>query len=180
MVAIIGRKNSGKTTLVVRLAAELHHRGHRVMTIKHGAHTFNIDPESTDTYRHYHEGHAERVAMVAPDKFALVMRWSDEVSAEEIASTYMSDADIVLCEGFKRSALPKIEIHRIDVHDSPLYGADDPLHGEPQVDVSTYCAIVTDDDRLVTSLPTIRLDAEGWIEKLADFVEATIIDRRAS
>ena len=62
------------------------------MTIKHGAHTFNIDPQSTDTYRHYHEGHVERVAMAAPDKFALVMRWSDELSAEEIAARFMSDA----------------------------------------------------------------------------------------
>src|SRR4026209_680254 len=120
MVAIIGHKNSGKTTLLVRLAAELHRRGHRVMTIKHGAHTFNIDPASTDTYRHYHEGHAERVAMAAPDKLALVMRWSDELSAEEIASQFMADADIVLCEGFKRSDMPKIEIHRREAHASPL------------------------------------------------------------
>ncbi len=85
MVAIIGRKNSGKTTLLVKLAAELHRRGYRVMTIKHGTHTFNIDPATTDTYRHFHEGNAERVAMVAPDKFALVMRWSDERDAEEVA-----------------------------------------------------------------------------------------------
>jgi molybdopterin-guanine dinucleotide biosynthesis protein MobB len=173
MVAIIGRKNSGKTTLVVRLAAELHRRGHRVMTIKHGAHTFNIDPASTDTYRHYHEGHAERVAMVAPDKFALVMRWSDELSAGEIASRYMADADIVLCEGFKRSTLPKIEIHRREGHASPLLGSED------AADTSTYRALVTDDDRVVTHLPVIRLDVDGWLEKLAEFVENTIMGRSA-
>ena len=86
MVAIIGRKHHGKTTLAVRLAAELHDRGHRVMTIKHGTHTFNIDPSTTDTYRHYHEGHAERVAMVSPDKFALVERGAGELSAEELAA----------------------------------------------------------------------------------------------
>ena len=169
-MAIIGRKHSGKTTLVVRLAAELHRRGHRVMTIKHGAHTFNIDPASTDTYRHYHEGQAERVAMVAPDKFALVMRWSDELTAEDIASRYMSDADVVVCEGFKRSALPKIEIHRHDAHPSPLLGGSD-------VDAATYCALVTDDDRIVTDLPIIRLDTSAWLETLAAFVEAKIIDR---
>ena len=50
MLAIVGRKHSGKTTLVVRLAAELTRRGHRVMTIKHGHHTFNLDPSTTDTY----------------------------------------------------------------------------------------------------------------------------------
>ena len=170
MVAIIGRKNSGKTTLVVQLAAELHRRGHRVMTIKHGAHTFNIDPASTDTYRHYHEGHAERVAMAAPDKFALVMRWSEEMSAEEIASRFMSDADIVLCEGFKRSEMPKIEIHRREAHASPLLGS-------PDVDASTYRALLTDDDRVVTNLAVIRLDAAGWLENLAEFVEGDIMNR---
>jgi len=172
MVAIIGRKHSGKTTLVVRLAAELHRRGHRVMTIKHGAHTFNIDPSSTDTYRHYHEGRAERVAMVAPDKFALVVRWSDEMTAEEIAEKHMADADIVLCEGFKRSALPKIEIHRKDAHQAPLLGG-------AEADVTTYRALVTDDDRVVTNLPIIRLGADGWLEKLADFVELNIMNRSA-
>ncbi|HEX6941427.1 MAG TPA: molybdopterin-guanine dinucleotide biosynthesis protein B [Gemmatimonadaceae bacterium] len=170
MVAIIGRKHSGKTTLVVRLAAELHRRGHRVMTIKHGAHTFNIDPSTTDTYRHYHEGHAERVAMAAPDKFALIMRWSDELGPEEIATRHMSDADIVLCEGFKRSALPKVEIHRREAHESPLLGGE-------AVEASTYRAMVTDDDRVTTTLPIIRLDADGWLEKLADFVEVGIMNR---
>ena len=169
-MAIIGRKHSGKTTLVVRLAAELHRRGHRVMTIKHGAHTFNIDPSTTDTYRHYHEGHAERVAMVAPDKFALVMRWSDEVGPEEIASRYMADADLVICEGFKQSSLPKIEIHRREAHDAPLYAG-------PQVDSSTYRAIVTDDSRLAPAVPVIRLDSHDWLGQLADFVEATIMQK---
>ena len=172
MVAIIGRKHSGKTTLVVRLAAELHRRGHRVMTIKHGAHTFNIDPSSTDTYRHYHEGRAERVAMVAPDKFALIVRWSDEMTAEEIAEKHMADADIVLCEGFKRSALPKIEIHRKDAHPAPLLGS-----GE--VDVATYLGMVTDDAPAAGDVPVIRLDSDGWLEKLADFVEAKVMNRSA-
>src|SRR6185503_12962269 len=123
LVAVIGRKNAGKTTLVVRLAAELHRRGHRVMTIKHGAHTFNIDPATTDTYRHFHEGQAERVAMVAPDKFALVMRWSAELDADAVAEQYMSDADVILCEGFKGSSLPKIEIHRRETAATPLWTA---------------------------------------------------------
>ena len=140
MVAIIGRKHHGKTTLTVRLAAELHRRGYRVMTIKHGTHTFEIDPETTDTYRHYHEGLAEKVAMSAPDKFALIERWTDPLGPEDIARRYMADADIVLCEGFKQSALPKIEVFRTAaaVHEhAPLY---DPA--SPQA--SKYLAIVTD------------------------------------
>src|SRR5829696_9454726 len=116
MVTVVGRKHSGKTTLTVRLAAELRRRGHRVMTIKHGAHTFNIDPSTTDTYRHYHEGQAERVAMAAPDKFALIVRWGEEQGPEAIAERYMADADVVLCEGFKQSALPRIEVYRRAAH----------------------------------------------------------------
>jgi molybdopterin-guanine dinucleotide biosynthesis protein MobB len=169
MVAIIGHKNSGKTTLLVRLAAELHRRGHRVMTIKHGAHTFNIDPATTDTYRHYHEGNAERVAMVAPDKFALIMRWSDELPPEVIADTYMSDADVVLCEGFKSSSLPKIEIHRCDANPRPLWSAD-------ADQAANYRAIVTDDPSLDAPVPVVRLDGEGWLDALATLVEAHIMN----
>lgn len=138
------------------------------MTIKHGAHTFNIDPASTDTYRHYHEGNAERVAMVAPDKFALVMRWSDELGPEEIAERHMADADIVICEGFKRTRLPKIEIHRRDAHPEPLLGGF-------EVDASTVRAMVTDDEPAGTTIPVIRLGASGWLESVADFVERDIM-----
>src|SRR5687768_14275262 len=121
MVAVIGRKHSGKTTLAVRLTAALSARGRRVMTIKHGSHTFNIDPATTDTYRHYHEGGAERVAMAAPDKFALIARWDAELSPEAIAEQHMADADVVICEGFKMSTLPKIEVYRIAAHAEPLF-----------------------------------------------------------
>lgn len=173
MVAIIGRKHHGKTTLTVRLADELHRRGYRVMTIKHGSHTFDIDPETTDTYRHYHEGHAEKVAMSAPDKFALIERWVDPLEPEEIARRYMADADVVLCEGFKQSALPKIEIFRVAaaVHDpSPLY---DPA--SPQA--SRYLAIVTDSPGVPPGVPVISLATPEWLDMVADLVERRVMRR---
>jgi len=168
MVAIIGRKHHGKTTLTVRLAAELSRRGHRVMTIKHGSHTFNIDPETTDTYRHYHEGQAERVAMVSPDKFALIQRWSEELSPEEIAERYMSDADVVICEGFKRSALPKIEIFRSAAGPAPLYDPASPL-------ARYYLTIVTDVAELPGGIPVIHLSDPAWLESVADLVERRVM-----
>ena len=173
MVAIVGKKNSGKTTLTVRLAAELGRRGHRVMTIKHGSHTFNIDPESTDTYRHYHEGKAERVAMAAPDKFALVMRWDAELGPEEIAERYMSDADVVICEGFKMSRLPRIEIFRRAVHAAPLYEATEHASAE-------YLAVVTDVPSLSLPFPVLSLDDGEWLNRLASLVEQRIIRRTDS
>jgi molybdopterin-guanine dinucleotide biosynthesis protein MobB len=168
MVAVIGKKHSGKTTLTVRLAAELGRRGHRVMTIKHGSHTFNLDPATTDTYRHYHEGTVEKVAMVAPDKFALVERRSDEPAPEAIAERYMSDADIVLCEGFKRSALPKIEIYRRAAHKSPLYAPDSPQ-------APHYRAIVTDDAEMHAPFPVLWLSDADWLDELAELVEREIM-----
>ncbi len=168
MVAVIGKKHSGKTTLAVRLAAALGRRGHRVMSIKHGSHTFNIDPSTTDTYRHYHEGEVAKVAMVAPDKFALVERWSDELPPEEVAERYMSDADIVLCEGFKRSALPKIEVYRAAAHATPLY---DPTSPE----ASVFVAIVTDVERFEARCPVLNFSDAGWLEQLVGIVEREVM-----
>ena len=168
MVAVIGRKNSGKTTLTVRLAAELGRRGHRVMTIKHGSHTFNIDPATTDTYRHFHEGGAERVAMAAPDKFALVSSWAEELGPEAIAERYMGDADVVVCEGFKTSGLPKIEVYRQAAHPLPLYEA-----GSPPA--AHYRAIVTDREDFTAAVPVLHLDAPDWLDTLADLVERRIM-----
>jgi molybdopterin-guanine dinucleotide biosynthesis protein B len=168
MVAIVGRKHHGKTTLTVRLAAELRRRGLRVMTIKHGSHTFNLDPENTDTYRHYHEGRAEKVAMISPDKFALVERWSEELQPEVIAERHMSEADVVLCEGFKRSALPRIEIYRAAAGGEPLYDATSDA-------APHYLAIVTDVADLPGGIPLIPHADPTWLQAVADLVERRIV-----
>ncbi len=169
MLAIVGRKHHGKTTLVVQLAAELTRRGHRVMTVKHGSHTFNLDPEGTDTYRHYHEGGAERVAMVSPDKFAMVSRWAEEMSPEEIVERYMMDASIVLCEGFKAGALPKIEVFRRAAGKDPLYDAASPL-------AALWRAMITDDDALeIATLKLFRFSSPDWLPALTTFVERELM-----
>jgi molybdopterin-guanine dinucleotide biosynthesis protein B len=172
LLTVVGRKHSGKTTTVVRLSAELRRRGYRIMTIKHGSHTFNIDPATTDTYRHYHEGDAERVVMVSPDKFALVMRWSEELGPEEIARRYLGEADLVLCEGFKASTLPRVEIFRRAAHATPLF---DPAAANARL----YRAIVTDDPAFTAPCPVLQLSSPDWLGALADLVERTI-DRRAA
>jgi molybdopterin-guanine dinucleotide biosynthesis protein B len=168
IVTIIGTKKQGKTTLTVKLAAEMHRRGHRVMTMKHGSHTFNIDPSTTDTYRHYHEGEAERVAMVSPDKFALVERWSEEKSPEQIAEQYLSDADIVIGEGFKAAALPKIEIWRRETGKAQLYEEGSAMSAH-------YIAIATDDAGLKAHVPVVLFSDPDWLTTLADLVEEKVM-----
>lgn len=180
MVTVVGRKHSGKTTLVVRLVAALAARGHRVMTIKHGHHTFNLDPSTTDTYRHYHEGGAERVAMAAPDKFALIVRWGDarggpELGPETIAERYLSDADVVVCEGFKTSTLPMIEVFREAAHPHPLYVPNGPTAAQ-------YLAVVTDvpaggaDPRLAGT-PVLAFDDPRHLDALVELVERAVLRR---
>lgn len=164
LLSIVGRKHSGKTTLVVRLSAELRRRGVRVMTIKHGTHTFNLDPSNTDTYRHFHEGEAERVAMIAPDRFALVARMSEELTPQEVAERHMRDADLVLCEGFKASALPKLEVVRRAAH--PRSVVEDGL-----IDADTLLAVVTDAPETVGAVRAFDLRDDGWLDALATFVQ---------
>lgn len=175
MLSIVGRKHAGKTTLLARLCAELTRRGRRVMTLKHGSHTFNLDPAATDTYRHYHEGSAERVAMASPDKFALVMRWDRELAPEEIVARHLSDADLVLCEGFKASEIPKVEIYRREAHDSPLWTSQLP-------NAATWRAMVA--DAPVDGFGGIRFaldqDEETWLHALADWVEREFLKRESA
>jgi molybdopterin-guanine dinucleotide biosynthesis adapter protein len=108
------------------------------------------------------------VAMAAPDKFALIVRWSEEEGPEAIAARHMSDADIVVCEGFKQSRLPKIEIFRHAAHSAPLYDPTAATAGD-------YVAIVTDGDVPTVNVPVIRLDDGGWLDALADLVEQRIM-----
>ena len=74
MIGIVGRKNSGKTTLLVAVAAELKRRGLRVASVKHGHHEFEIDHPGRDSWRHVHEGEVEAVLFLSSGKLAMVMR----------------------------------------------------------------------------------------------------------
>lgn len=171
LLSVTGKKNSGKTTLVVLLAAALTRRGVRVMTIKHGSHTFNMDPVNTDTYRHYHEGGAERVAMISPDKFALVAHWEQPLTPQEVAARHMADADLVLCEGFKATDLPKVEVFRRAAHAEPLYDPALP-------NAAAWQAMVSDGDVGDVPFPVFRLDHDGWLDQLVAWVERNFLPNR--
>ena len=136
MLSIVGRKNAGKTTLMVALASELFRRGHRVMTIKHGHHPAEVDRSGSDSWRHLHEGRAERVLLAGPGLRVLFDRAPDEYDPVGLARRYLADADIVMVEGFKRAPIPKIEVHRRVTGPAPLLSADSP-------DAARWLAIVT-------------------------------------
>jgi len=111
VVAFVAKSGTGKTTLVEKVIAELKQRGYRVGAVKHDAHRFEIDHPGKDSYKFAAAG-ADTVLLSSPDKLALIRKHEKAPSIEELIQTYFGDEDIVLTEGFKRSSLPKIEIHR--------------------------------------------------------------------
>ena len=110
-VAIVGRHNSGKTTLVEKLIAELVSRGLDVGSVKHHSHKgFDIDYPGKDSYRHRAAGASETV-IAAPGQMARIKTIDGEVECRDIVRS-MPGHDIVLVEGYRKSGLPTIEIMR--------------------------------------------------------------------
>ena len=126
MISVIGRKNAGKTTLAVALSAELVRRGRRVMTIKHGHHPAEVDKPGTDSWRHFHEGRAERTIIAGPSVRVLFDRADDDYDPVGLARRYLPDADIVIAEGYRAAPLPKIEVFRRPAGHAPIYDPREP------------------------------------------------------
>jgi molybdopterin-guanine dinucleotide biosynthesis protein len=110
-VSFVAKSGTGKTTLLEKVIAELKLRGYRVGAVKHDAHQFDIDHPGKDSHRLTAAG-ADTMLISSPEKLALIKKHSASPPVEELLATYFSDVDIVVTEGFKKSGLPKIEIHR--------------------------------------------------------------------
>ena len=113
VVSIVAKSGTGKTTLLEKLIGELKCRGYRVGAVKHDAHKFDIDREGKDSWRLTEAG-ADTMIITSPAKVALVKQNRDglEPPLAEAIAAYCGDLDIVLTEGFKKSSMPKIEVHR--------------------------------------------------------------------
>ena len=94
IVSIVGKSDSGKTTLLVKLIPILKRKGYRVATIKHDVHGFEMDREGKDTYRHFHCG-ADAVLISSPRKIALIKRIEQEAPLDALAEQFYPDMDIV-------------------------------------------------------------------------------------
>ena len=154
ILSIVGKSDSGKTTLIEKLIPELKQRGYRVGTIKHSAHGFEMDQKGKDSWRHRQAG-ADTVAVSAPGQIAFTKR-TEQSTLEDLLYLF-DDVDVIITEGFKRSNQAKIEIFRKGVHDHPLEGQN-----------NNTIAYVTDAP-LETDLPLFGLDD---IRALADFIES--------
>ena len=106
IVSIVGRKNTGKTSLTVKVIEELTRRGHNVASIKHSHHTMEMDKENTDTWKHKQAG-SNVVIGIGSTTFFNVRREMD-LNRLLFLIKYMDDVDFVVIEGFKRYNYPKI------------------------------------------------------------------------
>ncbi len=123
-IAIVGRHNSGKTTLIERLIAELVGRGYDVGSIKHHSHRgFDIDYPGKDSYRHRAAGASETV-IAAPGQLARIKTVEGEEECSDLVRS-MPGHDIVVVEGYRKSGLPTIEIMRAaneaDAHTAEVF-----------------------------------------------------------
>lgn len=113
VVSIVGKSNSGKTTLIERIIPVLKGMGYRVGAIKHDAHRFDIDHEGKDTCRMTMSG-ADTVVISSWDKMAMVKVLDKEKEIDELLNWLFKDVDIVITEGYKSQDKPKIEVVRFN------------------------------------------------------------------
>jgi len=152
---VIGWKNSGKTTLMVRLVEEITGRGFTVSTVKHVHHDVDLDQPGKDSHRHRLAG-ASEVVLASAHRFALMREHrGPEPELPEILAR-LAPVDLVLVEGYKRDAHAKLEVFR------RAAGHDLIQPGDPLVR-----AVATDGPLPVLPVPVLDLnDARA----IADFI----------
>lgn len=148
-IHIVGRKNSGKTTLVCDLVRELIARGLKVATVKHTHHHHELDTPGKDSYKH-HEAGAAGVGILSPQMTALFIPTKREERGDERYSQFelqFADCDLILVEGDLQATAPRIEVWRSVVSEAP-YAASD----------LTILAVVSDDKPADVTCPIWRRD----------------------
>lgn len=110
-ISFVGRHNSGKTTLLVKVISELVSRGLNIGSIKHHGHPdFDIDYPGKDSYRHREAGSCD-VVVVSPARMARITEIDVEPSCDEVVAS-MPNHDLVIVEGYRQSGLPVVEVLR--------------------------------------------------------------------
>lgn len=118
IIGFVAYSGTGKTTLIEKLIAELTNRSYNISAIKHTHHRFDVDRPGKDSYRHREAG-AREILLVSDQRWVLMHELKDtaEPSMQEQLSK-LSPCDLVIVEGFKAAAIPKIELWRADHNES--------------------------------------------------------------
>jgi molybdopterin-guanine dinucleotide biosynthesis protein B len=163
IIGLAGWSGSGKTTLVTSVIPVLVGRGLKVATVKHAHHEFDTDQPGKDSWMHRQAG-ASEVAIVSSRRWALVheLRGEAEPPLAEILQK-LGPADLVIVEGFKRHAHPKLEVYRAAVGKPLLHPDDDCI-----------VAVATDAPLPQALVPVLML---ADIEGIASMLQAEALPR---
>jgi molybdopterin-guanine dinucleotide biosynthesis protein MobB len=160
-IHLLGRKNHGKTTLLVELVEHLTARGFRVGTIKHTHHAHELDTPGKDSHRHRQAG-ASVTGILSRGMNAVF--WSPDSSAgdryDEFAP-HFADCDLVLVEGDVHATALKVEVWRAAVAEGPPLAAEYP----------SIVAVISDDDVNVSTPVWPRGDVAGIAERILTLLE---------
>ena len=177
VIGLAGWSGAGKTTLVAKLLPALIAKGLRVSTIKHAHHAFDLDTPGKDSWVHRQSG-ATEVLVSSGRRWALMheLRGEQEPSLPDLLAK-LADVDLVIVEGFKSEAYPKIEIHR-QANGKPTLFQDDPTIVGIATDavVSSTLPVAGLDD--VEAIAAMALRSAVAREDLPEF--AVAISRRAA
>ncbi|HEX7415597.1 MAG TPA: molybdopterin-guanine dinucleotide biosynthesis protein B [Smithellaceae bacterium] len=151
IISIVGKSNSGKTTLLEKIIPELVKRGYRVATIKHDVHGFDIDHEGKDSWRHKKAG-AHITMISSPCQIVLIEDVGRDYTLDEIRGKYIKGVDIILAEGYKGNPFPKIEVFRSELKRTLLCKKEDNLlaiAANIKLDIGVPCFDINDAQSLV-------------------------------
>lgn len=159
LFGIAGWKGSGKTTLIARLLPLLAAAGLKVATVKHSHHALRPPDGATDGERHARAG-AIATLVIGTDGWELNgERRADAPPAIGDLAALLPDADLVIVEGLKRAAIPKLEVRRrATATQEPLAASD-----------ARVVAIASDTPQPAELLPVFDLDD---VAAIAGFIAA--------
>ncbi|MDG1872362.1 MAG: molybdopterin-guanine dinucleotide biosynthesis protein B [Mariniblastus sp.] len=157
-IHIIGRKNSGKTTLIVELVTEFTRRGYRVGTIKHTHHNHELDAPGKDSHRHREAGSAAVGILTKGMNAIFWPQTSTEPETKKYSQfdSMMQECDVVLVEGDSQTDAPKVEVFRSTTEDSPLAFSD-----------SKIAAVISDDVLKIDTVIWKRSDLNSVADKIS-------------
>ena len=158
IISIVGKSESGKTTLLEGLIARLKQRGYRVAVIKHAGEDFELDTVNKDSWRFSQAG-SEVSVISSAHKLAVIKNLEHDLGPQELSNFICSDYDLILTEGFKQSSHPKIEVHRKE-------------QGKELVSLPEQLLAVVTDEPLDVDVPQFSRDE---VPKIVDLIEKTLL-----
>ena len=161
LVAVVGAKHSGKTTIIEQLIAELTRSGYHVGAIKEMVRIPTLDTPQTETDRYTMAG-AEKIVAVPRQETVIFIK--KRLDLKQIL-TYLEGLDFVLLEGFE---------HERDIHKIVTAKTFDELKeyiDKSAIAISGRIADFQTEKIKVQGLGVLMLSGLTDVQELADLVE---------